>query len=461
VPRPPAAARRPRVLVAGGGVAGLEGLLALRAQLGGSAELVLLDPATEFAYRPLAVVEPFGRGSPRRFDLAAIAADHGATHRRAALAGVDVHDRRAVLPGGAEIAYDALLVAVGARPREALPGALTFRGPGDAAGFATLLDELAGDRALRLAFAVPVGVAWSLPLYELALMTAERLGRPPQAQRLALVTPEPAPLAAFGAEVAERMAQSLAARGIAVHAGAAPAAIDEDGVRLEGGDHVEADRVVALPRLEGPWIPGLPHDDEGFVPVDAHGAVTGAPGVWAAGDGTTFPLKQGGIAAQQADAAATAIAAELGAAVTPEPFRPTLRAQLLDGRAPRYLRAETSEDGDAAGEVSTSALWWPPSKVAARYLAPYLAEPHPAAGTPEELADRPRARAAAATAPAADREDMTALLLALADQNARWGDVGTSLRCLDAVERLDGALPAGYAGRRREWEARRTRGARR
>ena len=67
--------------------------------------------------------------------------------------------------------------------------------------------------------------------------------------------------------------------------------------------------------------------------------MSGCAGVYAAGDATTFPLHQGGLAAQQADAAAESIAASLGAIAEAEPFRPVLRGVLLTGGAPLYLRA--------------------------------------------------------------------------------------------------------------------------
>ena len=64
-----------RVVVAGGGVAGLEALLALRDLAGERVELTLLSPEAEFVYRPMAVAEPFGRGLADRHSLADIASD--------------------------------------------------------------------------------------------------------------------------------------------------------------------------------------------------------------------------------------------------------------------------------------------------------------------------------------------------------------------------------------------------
>jgi sulfide:quinone oxidoreductase len=96
--------------------------------------------------------------------------------------------------------------------------------------------------------------------------------------------------------------------------------------------------------------------------------------VYAAGDITSFPVKQGGIAAQQADAVAESIAALAGAPVTPQPFRPVLRGLLLTGATPTYLRAEPAGGSGETSTISPEPLWWPPAKIVGRYLAPFLAE---------------------------------------------------------------------------------------
>jgi sulfide:quinone oxidoreductase len=111
-------------------------------------------------------------------------------------------------------------------------------------------------------------------------------------------------------------------------------------VRLHpDGEQLRVDRVVTLPALTGPRIDGLPHDDAGFLPVDPHGRVEGTPGVYAAGDATDFAIKQGGIACQQADAAAEAIAAAAGAAIEPRAFTPAFRAVLVTEHDARWLGA--------------------------------------------------------------------------------------------------------------------------
>jgi CBS domain-containing protein len=166
--------------------------------------------------------------------------------------------------------------------------------------------------------------------------------------------------------------QLLEERGIALHTGSCPVELVDGELRLVPEGTITADRVVALPRLRGPRIDGLPQTVEGFLPVDAHGQVHGLADVFAAGDITNFPVKQGGIAAQQADAAAEMIAANAGADLTPQPFRPVLRGLLLTGRQPRYLRHEITGGGGDVSEASPEPLWWPPAKIVGRYLAPFL-----------------------------------------------------------------------------------------
>jgi sulfide:quinone oxidoreductase len=154
--------------------------------------------------------------------------------------------------------------------------------------------------------------------------------------------------------------------------GSARAEVREGAVLIDRRQQrIEADRVVCLPLLEGPRTRGVPSDVEGFISVDSDGGVQGVPDAYAVGDATTFPIKQGGLACQQADAVAELIAAAAGVPVQPTRFRPVLRGKLITGGRDRFLRHELA-GGPRTGEVSERPLWWPPSKIAGRYLAPYL-----------------------------------------------------------------------------------------
>jgi sulfide:quinone oxidoreductase len=357
------------VLIAGGGVAGLEALLALKRHAQERVSIEMLAAEPQFWYRPLAVAEPFGVGDIHGLDLSDIADECGALFTLGRLDSVDPESHVALSSTGTELDYDVLLIAVGARPVESVPGAFTFRGPADSEAFRSLLCELAENDTKRVVFALPGAVSWPLPLYELALQTATRLPN----LEVVVVTHEEAPLELFGQAARSAIAELLADRRIRVRTSSYPVAFENRSLVLTPGWELEADHVVALPRLEGPGIPGIPGDSQGFIATDGSGRVTGIEDVFAAGDATAFPVKQGGLAAQQADAAAEAIACLAGADVTAEPFRPVLRGLILTGGTPLYARAELSRAGLPAS-VATDALWWPPGKIVGRYLASFLAE---------------------------------------------------------------------------------------
>ena len=362
-----------RVLIAGGGVAGLEALLALRELAEERVEIELLAAEPQFWYRPLAVAEPFGLGEVHGLDLGLVADDVGAGLTLGELQGLDADAHVARTAAGAELEYDVLLVAIGARPVAAVPGAFTFRGPADTAAFRSLVDELVSGRIDRVAFALPGGAGWPLPLYELALHTSAFLRDRGTEAELVLVTPEDAPLELFGPDAAEAVAALLEERGVEIRPHSYPVGFDGELLSLKPEGAIAVDRVVALPRLEGPEIEGLPRDAHGFIPIDLHARVHALADVFAAGDATSFPVKQGGLATQQADAAAEAIADLAGADIVPQPFRPILRGLILTGGAPLFARAELTGSGHPFSS-GTDALWWPPGKIAGRYLAPYLAE---------------------------------------------------------------------------------------
>jgi sulfide:quinone oxidoreductase len=363
---------RPLVLIAGGGVAALEAVLALEALAGARVRMELLTPADEFVFRPLLVGEPFDRTEARHVPLRELLAGRPVRHVQDGLAAVDAAARRVRTTSGADRSYDALLVASGARTAEAVPGALTFDGPNAVSAYRDLLADLDWARVKRVVFTLGPGAGWSIPLYELALLTAAHLSDRGMTHHLEIVTPEPTPLAVFGAQASRHVADLLERSDIAVRTGVAPRAVTGGALLLADGGSVPADRVVALPRSVGTRIPGLPADAEGFVPVDEHGRVEGLEHVYAAGDVTAWPHKQGGLASQQADAAAETIAAWAGAPVQPAPFRPVLRGLLLTDDRPVFLRGQDVGSPEETSTATTSPLWWPAGKIAGRHLTAYL-----------------------------------------------------------------------------------------
>jgi sulfide:quinone oxidoreductase len=359
----------PSVVIAGGGVAGLEALLALRALAGDRVKLTLVSPFDSFVDRPMTVTQPFGLGSAARYSLPELAAEAGADFVQGTVVAVEAGDRQVRMARGPDLEFDTLILALGARQTSPSPNAIVFGLEGSGLAIAEMLQRLRSGQAHRVTFAAPSMTGWLLPLYELALMTARELARSHvDGVRVRLLSPEDRPLALFGDQASESVAGLLASAGIEFVATTYTSA-------QAGGIAVYSpttDYVVTLPILEGPGLAGVPSTQpHGFIPVDEYGRVQGLPGVYAAGDAVDFPIKQGGLAAQQADSVAEHVAASYGANVDPSPFAPALRGMLFTGGEPLYMRAEVpGADPDVPG--AWYPLWWPPTKVAGRYLAPYL-----------------------------------------------------------------------------------------
>ena len=374
--RSPQKPARPRVLIAGGGVAGLETLLALRALAADRVDITILAPELKFVNRSMAVEQPFKTQRVRGLRLEDTAAELGARWHRGALDRVEPDHHRVVTKDGDELPYDSLVLALGAHPEREWHSAeaLTYRGGRDSPDYRLLLHQLREGRVNKLAFVKPAGASWPLPLYDLALMTAaECAANNGSAAELTLITPEKEPLGIFGKRASAAIRELLDESGVTLHTSSYGVPNPCGWLDISPGDRsIAVDRIVTEPHLVGPSLRGIPSGRDGFSHTDAHGRVLGLDDVFAAGDATTFPVKQGGLAAQQADAVAEVIAASAGADIDPQPFRPILRGTLLTGGPARYLRADISGVAGDDSTVSEEALWWPPNKLCGRYLAPYL-----------------------------------------------------------------------------------------
>jgi sulfide:quinone oxidoreductase len=363
-----------RVLIVGGGVAGLEAALALRELAGERVVTTLLAPEAEFVYRPMRVREPFGYSEARHYPLADISRDTDIDLVRDAFKWLDPDGRRVHTEAGETLDYGALLLAPGATLKPRFQHALTLDDSQLDEQLHGLVQDVEGGYVHKVAFISPTPMPWPLPLYELALMTARRAYDMNVDVSVTLATPEDAPLAVFGSEASQAVERLLTENGILFIPSAHCETPAAGRVSISPGSRdLMVDRVVALPQLFGPSLPGVPlHAHNGFVPIDAHCKVIGLERVYAAGDATDFAVKFGGIAAQQADTAAEAIAALAGAPIEPQPFTPVLHGALLGGPRPLYLSAHVTGGHGSTSQVSEAPTSAPPAKIVARYLAPYL-----------------------------------------------------------------------------------------
>ena len=422
---------RPRVLIAGGGVAALELLLALRVKAGAQLAITVLSGGPDFAPRAMTVAEPFERGGAQTYGWAEIAERHDVRLVVDKLIAIDTGSRTAFTHSGRRIPYDVLALATGARRVAPFAGALTFgmnaSGPAD---LRALLTETRSAEHADVAFALPWPSSWSLPLYELALLTAHELREHGSPARVRIVTPEEHALELLGPAARHAVLPMLEALDIELVAGVQPRAVVAGGLELDDGTVIAAEHVVTLADVVARPVPGLPSDRAGFVPVSRYGLVAGEEGVYAAGEATSFPLRQGGIAAQQADVVAASIAARYADGEAPAPFAPVLRGRLTTSGAPLYLQARPSGQSLA----SHRALWSPPEKIAGRYVAPYLAS----AARPGRVGSAALGERVAAVAGApGDDHDAVTLALSLAAAESRCHNHTRALQALDAAEALD------------------------
>jgi sulfide:quinone oxidoreductase len=370
------------VCIVGGGVAAIEAALALSDLARAQTDVTVIAPNSEFVYRPMTVSEPFAFGGARHYPLAPILTDAGATLLVDELSWLEPKKNTLHTKRKEAIVYDALILALGARahPRYAHGTTIDDRRLDDT--LHGLIQDIEGGYIHSMAFVSPGRMAWPLPLYELALMTAGRAYDTQAELATTIVTPEDSPLAIFGQSASDAVAELLQHANVHTITSAYAEVPEGNEVVINPGNRrLKVDRVVALPELSGPGVRGIPLGENGFIPVDQHGHVREVNGpIYAAGDAIDFPIKQGGLGAQQADAAAESIAALAGAAVTPQPFDPVIHAKLLTYGEPLYLTAQISGGHGFSSEASHTPSWSPPNKIAARYLAPYLDRLDKAAG---------------------------------------------------------------------------------
>jgi len=372
-----------KMVIAGAGFAALEVVLAMRAFAGDAVTLDLISDQDEFVFSPAATAELFVPVPRSRWPLNDLIARAGANLILGSIDRVDPDQRRVHLTSGEVLAYDFLVIAIGGihEPWLDAPG-VTFTGPHEVPELGRHLGQVvaraeAGEQ-VRLAFVVPPGGSWVIPVYELALLSKQFIDAHDVGGRVEVrvVTPEDAPLAVFGQRAAQMMTGVLADAGVELSIATIVREWRNGALCTVPDGAIAADVVISMPVICGPFLPGIPHTAQGFVDADQDGRVRAHNRIFVAGDAGPFPIKQAGLACQQADRVAAIVCAHLGISTIEIPRAPVLRGLVWSGQGEHFLRRDLAGGRDEShGTVSTSAaLWWPPGKVAGRFLAPFLHE---------------------------------------------------------------------------------------
>ncbi len=363
------------MVIAGGGIAAVETVLALHALAGDRVRVTLLAPNEELVYRPMTIREPLAYGPAARYPLAPILADAGADLVADKLGWVEPENQIVHTEGATQLEYDALVLALGAKLYPRYKHAVTIDDRRMDEALHGLIQDIEQGYLRSVAFVAPGRMAWPLPLYELALMTAGRAYDMNVSLEATIVTPEERPLALFGQEVSDGVAALLAEKRIRVITSGYVEIPEQGQVVINPGDRLlRTERVIALPELYGPAVRGLPVGEHGFIGVNRFCRVPNAGPIFGAGDAVDFPVKQGGLATQQADVAAESIAKLAGVDVEPQAFDPVIHGVLLTDARPRYIAATLTGGHGFASHFSEAPIDGVTQKVAAKYLAPYLAD---------------------------------------------------------------------------------------
>jgi NADH dehydrogenase len=340
---------RPRVVIVGGGFAGLAAAKALR---DAPVEVVLIDRANHHTFQPLlyqvatAALTPADIAWPIRGILGGQA---NTQVLMAEVTGVDL-DRRLVRTAGGDFAYDLLVIATGATH--------AYFGHDDWAAFAPGLKrledatairrriliaferaELAAEPAARAAlttFAVvgggPTGVEMAGAIADVAryALPPDFKNVDPAMARVLLIEAGPRILPSFPENLSAHAAASLRRMGVEVLTGQAVTGIDAQGVTL-GGTRIEAGAVVWAAGVQASpaarWLSVEP-DRAGRAPVGRDLALPGHPEVYVIGDTAAVTDATGraipGLAPaakQMGDYVGRVIAARLKGRPPPAPFR--------------------------------------------------------------------------------------------------------------------------------------------
>jgi NADH dehydrogenase FAD-containing subunit len=376
-------AARPKVLVVGGGFAGLEAAFLVRMRLHDAVDMTLVSDRDTWVFRPNSIYIPFG-AEPESL---LVELEHPLAKRNISFCQTRVREvltdkHQVAFEDGTILPYDYLVLATGSgmRPEE-IPGLAehteSIWTSEEMLHLRTTLESVR-DKAKRgeeqaVLFLVPPNNKCAGPLYEMIFMLETWLRREHARDRvtITLSTYEKSYIQAFGPRLHEVVTAELAERGIE---GFTEEVVEEVGAteaRFAGGTTRHYDTLISFPPyVSAVTYEGLASDDRGFLETELETRqVKGHPEIYAPGDAGDFPVKQAFLAFLQADATAEHIAGSVEGRPPRVSFDPVSMCimEMLDtatfAQVPLRLTGdparpiEVREDASDLYKVGVSPIW--------------------------------------------------------------------------------------------------------
>jgi len=289
-------------LILGGGVGGIVTANALRQRLSEEHRIVVVDKRAEYLFTPSLLWLMVGRRQPRQLTKALPRLLHpGIELKQAAVEEIDP-DRAVVRVDGEDLAYDYLVVALGADlAPEMMPGyaetAHNFFDLDGAAGLWPALQRFEGGRVAVLVSALPFKCP-AAP-YEAAMLIEDALRRRGIRDRcqVKVFTPESQPMGVAGPDMGVAVVGMMAAKNIGFHPNLPLERIDPAAKTLvfKNGRQEAFDFLAAVPPHRPPPVvkASALANEAGWIPVDKQTLLTRFENVYAIGDVTAIILKNG------------------------------------------------------------------------------------------------------------------------------------------------------------------------